>query len=74
MEHYPEVSCYFATVRKMLKGFNLVFVKGTLWKINLFVKTMLFRTFYWNSALFVSSDSSFFHFFVYHLIIQKKER
>ena len=38
MEHYPEVSCYFATVRKMLKGFNLVFAKGTWWRINFFIR------------------------------------
>ena len=33
-EHYPEGSCYFATVKQMLKGFNIVFTKGTLWRIN----------------------------------------
>ena len=34
MERYPEGSCYFAIVKQMLKGFNLVLAKGTLWPIN----------------------------------------
>ena len=30
----PKGSCYFAIVKKMLKDFNLVFAKDTLWRIN----------------------------------------
>ena len=33
-ERYPEGPCYFATVKKMLTKFNLVFAKGTLCRIN----------------------------------------
>ena len=38
MEHYPEGSCHFATVKKMLKGFNLVFSTSTLWRIGVFIR------------------------------------
>ena len=38
MEHYPEGSCHFATVKKMLKGFNLVFSTSTLWRISVFIR------------------------------------
>ena len=38
MEHYPEGSCHFATVKKMLKGFNLVFATSTLWRISVFIR------------------------------------
>lgn len=38
MEHYPEGSCHFATVKKMPQGFNLIFAKSTLWRINVFIR------------------------------------
>ena len=34
MESYPKRFLLFSIVKKMLKGFSLVFVKGTLWQIN----------------------------------------
>ena len=38
MEHYPEESCHFTTVKKILKGFNLVFAKSTFWRISVFIR------------------------------------
>ena len=34
MESYPKRFLLFSIVKKMLKGFSLVFAKGTLWQIN----------------------------------------